>query len=128
MCHSNFLQKQEGVPSAFCALPKRIDLLRGYVDHQAITKSKRAVEAHMDLFSGLPKTGYDFSSVVSKPLPLSDLSQALKGLPAAEALDRVLEIRNTDAANEVRQAWADRLWAGGAHAVRAIVRVSKFAM
>ena len=38
-------------------------------------------------------------------------------MPADEALDRVLEIRKTDAAIEVRRVWASRLWGAGSHAL-----------
>jgi hypothetical protein len=118
--HSSFVQKQEGTPSAFCALPGRIGLLRDFLGHEHLAQAWRgAPKGYLDLIArlGLPTNGYDFSGLVAKPLSLTDLGRAIKDLPADEALDRVLEIRKTDAAIEVRRVWASRLWGAGSHAL-----------
>jgi hypothetical protein len=117
--HSRQIQSQEGRPSAFCASPKRIELLRDYFDADYIASSQLGATGFTDLFAafGLPKSGYDFSGMISKPLSLSDLGLAIGDLPTHEAIDRVLRLRDTDEACEIRRIWARQLWRGGSNAV-----------
>lgn len=123
--HSRFLQTQEGLPSAFCASPRRIQLLQDYVDHDQFEAAKEQAVASPDLFSrlGLPKSGYDFSGLVAKPLSLSDLGRAIAHLSPDEAVDLVLRIYDTDAAQELRGVWAERLWSAGSHALEGYSQV-----
>ena len=117
--HSRHIQSNEGRPSAFCASPQRIELLRDYFDADYLANTQLGATGFADLFAklNLPKLGYDFSGIISKPLSLTDLGLAIAHLPTDEAIDRVLQVRNTDEAREIRRIWAARLWGTGLHAV-----------
>jgi hypothetical protein len=119
--HSRFVYTDEKRPSAFCASPRRIELLQDYFDAEYVKTLQGNATEFVSLFSklGLPKTGYDFSVFSTRitPVSLSDLSTSLRGVEPQEALDRVLKLRDTTEAKEVRRIWAERLWSGGAHAL-----------
>jgi hypothetical protein len=117
--HSKGIQTHEARPSAFCASPQRIELLRDYFDSEYLASAEQGATGFTDLFArlSLPKSGYDFSGMVSKPLSLTDLGLVIADLPTDEAIDRVLQVRNTDEAREIRRIWAGRLWGAGSHAV-----------
>jgi hypothetical protein len=117
--HSRSVHTTEKRPSAFCASPRRIELLQGYLDKEYLETLRAGVADFVDLFSrlGLPKSGYDFAGFAAaiKPISLSDLSYAVSKLAPQKALDRVLEIRGTSEALAIRRIWAERLWRGGEH-------------
>jgi hypothetical protein len=117
--HSRGIQAHEARPSAFCASPQRIELLQDYFDSEYLASTRRGATGFTDLFAklNLPKRGYDFSGMVSKPLSLTDLGLVIANFSTDEAIDRVLEVRNTDEAREIRRIWADRLWGAGSHAL-----------
>jgi hypothetical protein len=119
--HSQAIHSQEGLPSAFCASPRRIELLKDYAGSDYVKTLQYGMEGFSDLFGrlGLPRSGYDFSGFlyITKPISFTDLSLAIADLPPEEALTRVLDIRETDEGREVRQIWSQRLWAGGTHSV-----------
>jgi hypothetical protein len=119
--HSQAIHTQEGLPSAFCASPRRIELLKDYTSSDYMKTMQYGVEGFTDLFArlDLPRSGYDFSgfSHIVKPVSFTDLSLAIADLPPEEALARVLAIRETDEGREVRRIWSERLWAGGTHSV-----------
>jgi hypothetical protein len=119
--HSRHVHTTEKRPSAFCASSGRIELLQDYFDTDYVKSLQSGAGDFVSLFSrlGLPKTGYDFSgfSARIKPISLSDLSHALSGLQPKEALDRVLQLRETAEAKELRRIWADRLWGRGQNAL-----------
>src|SRR5262249_41588824 len=119
--HSRYVHTKEKRPSAFCASPRRIELLQNYFDADYVKSLQSGTGDFVGLFSrlGLPSTGYDFSgfSAKIKPISLSDLSHFLSRLQPREALDRVLRLRGTAEAQEVRRIWADRLWSRGQNAL-----------
>ena len=122
--HSHHVQEHDGVPSSFCAAPRRIEVLRDYMAHDEFARLREIAHPPSKLFArlGLPKTGYDFSafSPSIKPLSASDLWRAVQNLPPAEALARVLDLRETAEAKEIRGTWAARLWAGGSEVVEGL--------
>jgi hypothetical protein len=122
--HSKFVHNSEKRPAAFCASPRRIELLQDYLDADYLKSLQTGATAFLDLFShlGLPSTGFDFSgfSPSIKPLSFSDLSQFVSGLEPQDALDRVLGLREKPEAKELREKWAARLWRGGAHALEGV--------
>lgn len=119
--HSRHVHSSEKRPSAFCASPRRIELLKDYLDAKALSTLQPDTTAYSDLFAmlGLPSSGYDFASFNDniKPLSLSDLTRYVSGLAPKTALERVLELREKPAAKQLREIWAQRLWNGGAHAL-----------
>lgn len=130
--HSRFVHSSEKRPSAFCASPRRIELLQDYLDGNYLKSIQASATAFHDLFSqlGLPKSGYDFSGFTEsvKPLSMTDLSQFISGLKPQEALDRVMDLRNKPEAKELRQIWAGRLWNNGEHALEGYGRPIAAAM
>jgi hypothetical protein len=119
--HSRFVHAVEKRPSAFCASPRRIELLQGYLDNEGLKSLRTGTDGFVDLFSkiGLPKSGYDFSGFAAaiKPLSLTDLTYSISELMPRKALDRVLEIRETPEARTIRRIWAERLWRNSTHAL-----------
>lgn len=41
--HSKFIQSTEGIASAFCASPSRIDVLKDYLDPNSFNRSKTSI-------------------------------------------------------------------------------------
>jgi hypothetical protein len=109
--HSSSIQKEEGRPSALCASPRRMEILRGYLSREALSPLETGVGGFADLLPklGLPTGGYDFT-VMRDPLPLTALSRAVQELSAQEALDRAIALRSTPEGRQLRQVWAGRLW------------------
>jgi hypothetical protein len=123
--HSSSIQKEEGRPAAFCASPRRIEILRGYLSREALSSLEPGVGGFADLLPklGLPTGGYDFT-IMQDPLSLTALSRAVARLPAQEALDRVIALRSTPEGRHLRQAWAGRLWDSGPQALEGHARGS----
>lgn len=115
--HIRFLHTHEKRPSAFCASPRRIELLQDYFDADQLESLQAAAKGFVDLFSilGLPKSGFDFSGLAKDldPLPFTDLSLSVNHLAPRKALERVLELREMPEAKELRKVWGKRLWSGG---------------
>jgi len=112
--HSSSIQKEEGRPSAFCASPRRIEILRGYLSREAFSSLTSGASGFADLLPklGLATGGYDFT-IMQDPLPLTALSRAVRRMPAQDALDLVITLRSTPEGRQLRQAWAGRLWDSG---------------
>src|SRR5271166_5281051 len=89
VAHSQYIYNEENRPSAFCASPRRIELIQDYVDSDYLKTIRQGSEGFLDLFSrlGLPKSGYDFSGFSSgvKPISLSDLSRSIANVPPGRA-------------------------------------------
>jgi hypothetical protein len=121
--HSSSIQKEEGRPAAFCASPRRIEILRGYLSREALSSLEAGADRFADLLPklGLPTEGYDFT-VMRDPLPLTAMSRAVRRLSAQEALDRVVALRSTLEGRQLRQAWAARLWDSGPQALEGHAR------
>jgi hypothetical protein len=119
--HAIYLQSSEGTASAFCASPRRIELLSDYMEPKHFAELQYGAKSFLDLLSklGLPSNGYNFSvfSQSFNPISISDFWSTIGHLPPLEALERVIELRQTDAARELREFWAERLWSRGSHVV-----------
>jgi hypothetical protein len=109
--HTASIQKEERRPSAFCASPARLDILRGYLSRDALSSTEAGLNGFADLMPrlGLPTRGYDFT-IMQDPLPLTVLSRAIQRLPPQEALERTIALRSTAEGRHLREAWAARIW------------------
>ena len=115
--HSNYVNEREKRPSAFCAAPRRIELLQDYCDEKYFRNMLSASNEFNNLFAKLrfPRDGYSFEGFSSdlELVSLTDLWSSVSSLEPQRALDKVLRLRETSEAKELRETWGQRLWRGG---------------
>ena len=112
--HASYIKSVENRPAAYCAAPRRIEVMRRYLANPELSSVEFATRGFFDLMGrlGLPAGGYNFAMFAESlnPLPFSELSIATADLPPKEALARTLDLRKSSAARKIRAEWARRLW------------------
>ena len=111
--HAHFLARQEGRAAVYSASPGRITTMARFLDGPELANIPFLQTEYLPLIDhlGLPHSGYDFSYLMTtlRPVERPALTDRLMSMPPHQALERVLEIRQTAEGKRVRQIWADRL-------------------
>jgi len=111
--HANYLTKQEKRAAAYSASPGRITTMARFLDGREFTNIPFLQSDYLPLIENLdlPRSGYDFSYLKTtlRPVRQKGLTERLLAMPPQQALERVLEIRQTPEGERVRQIWAEQL-------------------
>jgi hypothetical protein len=98
---------------AYLAAPGRVTAFEKVASNDFVNRVKHAREAYSALLKQLPlpRSGYEFDTFLPKFMAheVSALAQAVLSGPPAEAVEMVLQMRNTNEADIVRSEWSKRL-------------------
>jgi hypothetical protein len=111
--HAHYLARREGRAAVYSASPGRITTMARFLDGPELTNIPLLQSDYLPLieYLDLPRSGYDFSYLTTtlRPVRQRGLTERLLEMPPQQALERVLEIRQTPEGERVRQIWAERL-------------------
>ena len=116
IAYANEYVKKKGVPAVYVASRARLSALECVLSRSEIEQHKYVKLAYADLLEDLPlpEQGYDFS-IFDKSFMAHELSRlrlAFNDSNPAETITAVLQMRNSNQGENVRQLWAERLWKG----------------